>query len=64
MKAYQSRTSADAFVVALAEHESAVVVTGEGEGSVNRPTIPYVCNDRGMDCITLAEVIARERWSF
>lgn len=64
VKAMQNRTRADPFVIALAQKRAAVVVTGEGPGSANRPKIPDVCTDLGVECISLPEVVTREGWTF
>lgn len=64
VKEMRNKTRADPFVIAVAQLRSAVVVTGEGAGSSNRPTIPFVCGDLGIDCISLPEIVEREGWTF
>jgi hypothetical protein len=65
VKAMKNQNRADAFVIAVAELQGATVVTGEGrDGSANRPKIPYICRERGIDCITLADLIESEGWVF
>ncbi len=57
---------ADPYVIALAKVKNAVVVTGEkavGPGA-KRITIPNVCQDIGVEYITILELIRREGWRF
>lgn len=59
------RSAGDPFVIALAEIESAVVVTGErATNSVDRPNIPDVCAARGVRSISLLQLLRSEGWSF
>jgi hypothetical protein len=61
----RGRNRADAFVIALASLRGATVVTGEGHnGTADRPKIPYVCQQLGIPCIRLLEVIIAEGWTF
>jgi len=46
-----NRSRADPFVIATAKVLAATVVTTEGPGSENRPTIPFVCSRMNVDCI-------------
>lgn len=58
------RSLADPFVIALAKQNNCVVVTGEQGGSDDKPKIPSVCRAMGIECISILEMIRRERWSF
>jgi len=59
------RSAADPFVIALAEIEGSVVVTGErATNSLDRPNIPDVCNARGLRAISLLQLLREERWRF
>lgn len=59
------RHRADPFVVAVANMRGACVITGEGhDGTAVKPKIPYVCNQLGINCIRLTELIGREGWVF
>lgn len=64
VKEMQNRTRADLFVIALAQQQDAIVVTGERPGSANRPKIPDVCADLGVECLSLPNLVAREGWTF
>ncbi len=65
VKAMKGRDRADPFVIAVAARKNAVVVTGEGsDGTADRPKIPYVCSEMGIDCIRFTDLIKREGWSF
>jgi hypothetical protein len=63
-KAGTGRNRADPFVIALATLRGAAVVTGELGGTLNRPKIPFVCDDLGVGCIGLLELIRSEQWTF
>ncbi|ADG81940.1 DUF4411 family protein [Thermincola potens] len=57
---------ADPYVIAVAKVKNATVVTGEkavGPGA-KRPKIPNICQELGIECITLLELIRREGWTF
>jgi len=59
------RNRADPFVVAIAKLRKATVVTGEGnDGSMNRPKIPFVCQEMKIPCVTFTEFISSEQWKF
>jgi hypothetical protein len=61
----KGRNRADPFVIAVASLRRAVVVTGEGsDGTENRPKIPFVCQDLGIECIKFVDVIRLEGWTF
>lgn len=61
----KNRNRADAFVIAVAKLESAIVVTGEGsDGTATRPKIPFICEQMGVPCIRFTEIVAREGWQF
>lgn len=58
------RSLGDPWVIALAKQKNCVVVTGENGGSDDRPKIPSVCRALNIDCISILELIRRERWTF
>jgi hypothetical protein len=65
VKEMKGRNRADAFVIAVAQARAATVITGEGgDGNDNRPKIPYICEQMGMDCFRLVGVIKEEGWRF
>lgn len=58
------RGRADPFVIALAAQRGCPVVTQEQGGSVSKPRIPFVCGARGVECMSIVEVIRTEGWRF
>lgn len=60
--ALKNRNRADPFVIAVARLKGAVVVTGEMGGTADRPKIPYVCSQFGIQCITFTDLIRAEGW--
>jgi hypothetical protein len=61
----KGRNRADAFVIAVARLRGAIVVTGEGsDGTENRPKIPYICNQLGIQCVRFLEIVRLEGWKF
>lgn len=61
----KGRNRADPFVIAVAQLKGARVLTGEGaDGTVNRPKIPYVCKEVGIECSRFLEMIKMEGWRF
>lgn len=58
------RDKADPFVVATAWQLGMTVVTEERGGSAQKPKIPSVCADLGIECQSVVDVIRRERWTF
>jgi hypothetical protein len=61
----KGRNRADPFVIGVARMKSATVVTGEGsDGTATRPKIPYVCQQLGVPCIRLLDLIRTEGWVF
>ncbi len=62
----KGKSGADPFVIALAlAHEPALtVVTDEKGGSARSPRIPYVCQQEGIRCISLLDLIREQRWTF
>jgi len=67
-KLVDSRTGksfADPFVIATASVHWATVVTGEKPtGSRDRPKIPDVCSHLEIECISIVDLIRREKWTF
>ena len=56
---------ADPFIVALAKVENLAVVTFEGNnGSSDNPSIPLLCSQQGVKCITLSGFFKEESISF
>jgi hypothetical protein len=61
----KNRNRADPFVIALARMRGATVVTGEGsDGTANRPKIPFVCEQLGINCVRFLDVVTLEGWTF
>lgn len=63
--AMKGRNRADPFVIAVARLRNATAVTGEGhDGTENRPKIPFVCQQLGIECIRFTDLIRQEGWVF
>jgi hypothetical protein len=61
MKINSTKSGADPFVVALAEVHGLAVVTYETLAKREAaPKIPNVCQDRGLDCVQLVDVLRAE----
>ncbi|MGO9605152.1 MAG: DUF4411 family protein [Candidatus Binataceae bacterium] len=59
----RNRSSADPFVIALAQINSLVVVTGEHPtNNLQKPNIPDVCLALGIRCINLLGLFQAENW--
>lgn len=56
------RMRADAFVIALAQWKGLTVVTAENRRGAEK--IPNLCEGAKVECITLADLIEHEGWSF
>ncbi len=56
------RMRADGFVIALAQWKGISVVTAENHRGPEK--IPNICSDSGVECLSLADMIEREGWSF
>lgn len=59
-----ARTDADASVIALAMVNNCIVVAQEKGGSINKPKIPYVCEQYGVTYMDLYEFVAEQDWVF
>ena len=56
---------ADPFVIAHAQADNLIVVTGErATNNPAKPKIPDVCNELGIQCITILELMRKEGWRF
>ncbi len=61
----KGRNRADPFVIAVAKMRGAVAVTGEGaDGTVERPKIPFVCSQVGVQCVRFLDILKLEGWRF
>jgi hypothetical protein len=61
----KDRSQADPFVIAVAKVTKRIVVTGEkAVGSTQRPRIPNVCAQYGIEYINIVEFIRRQKWNF
>lgn len=59
----KQRYAADPFIIATARVKGLTIVTEEKPTfSLNRPNIPDVCRDMGLDCMSLIELIRAEAW--
>ncbi|WP_207930398.1 DUF4411 family protein [Streptomyces hainanensis] len=59
------RNGADPLVIGLAIHRRGVVVTEEtASGRVEKPRIPDVCEAMGVQCLSLIQFIAEQKWVF
>ncbi|MEF3405283.1 DUF4411 family protein [Agromyces sp. CCNWLW203] len=56
------KNGADPFVIAVAEHEGSMVISGEVNGGPSKPKIPYVCAQRGVKHGRLVDLIRQEDW--
>ncbi|MBX3310770.1 MAG: DUF4411 family protein [Cryobacterium sp.] len=56
------KNGADPFVIAVAEIESGMVISGEINGGPSKPKIPYVCGQRGTPHGRLVDLIRNEDW--
>lgn len=56
------RMRADGFVIALAQDQGLVVVTAENRRGPEK--IPNICESKGVECISIADMIEREGWTF
>jgi len=60
-----NRTYADPFVIALAQIEDLIVITGEHlAGNLEKPNIPDICRHFNIEFINLLELMRREDWIF
>jgi hypothetical protein len=63
--ARRNRSTADPFVIALAQMNSSKVVTAEQPtNNLNKPRIPDVCIDLAIQSITLLQLVREEGWTF
>lgn len=61
----KNRSGADPWVIALAKARKATVLTQEAFSTKDgRPRIPNVCEAFEVPCISLLNLIRRERWTF
>lgn len=60
----RNRSQADPFVIALAHVEECAVVTYETRSnSLDRPRIPDVCDEMGIEVMDLLGVIREQQWT-
>jgi len=63
--ARRNRSTADPFVIALAQMNSSKVVTVEQPtNNLSKPRIPDVCIDLEIQSITLLQLVREEGWTF
>jgi hypothetical protein len=61
----KQRSEGDPFIIATAQVYQVTVVTGEKKtGKLNKPKIPDVCQELGIPCIGILELIKAEGWKF
>ena len=60
------KSGGDPWIIASAQNfQTSVVVTQENlSGEEDRPKIPNVCKDLGIECIKIVDLIKRENWIF
>jgi Domain of unknown function (DUF4411) len=58
------KSAGDPFVIALAmQHNPGLtVVTEENGGTAQRPMIPFVCQEEGVACFNLLQLIREQGW--
>lgn len=56
------KNGADPFVIAVAEVESGMVISGETNGGPAKPKIPYVCAQRQIEHGKFVDLIRAEDW--
>lgn len=61
---YKEEGQADPFLIAKAKLAGSTVVTNEGKGGPNKPTIPYVCGELKILCLDLVGMFEDLGWSF
>lgn len=59
-----SRFLAAPFIAAMARREGFIAVCEGRFGSAEDPRLPFLCRDRGVTCIRLNELFAKEKWTF
>ena len=63
--ARKTRSTADPFVIAVAQVDGLTVVSGEiPSNNLRKPKIPYVCSALGIKHIRLLELLGLEGWKF
>jgi hypothetical protein len=61
----KERSQADPFVIAVAKiYELTVVTEEKRQGTIDRPTIPIVCNHFKIKCIRLLDMMRDQGWKF
>ena len=60
------KSGGDPWIIALAQDfQNAIVVTQESpSGNKDKPKIPNVCKDLGIECIKIVDLIKKENWIF
>jgi hypothetical protein len=59
------KNMADPFVVAFAkQHEFTVVTAERRQGSINKPTMTFLCQQLEVPVISLLDLIRQEKWQF
>lgn len=61
----KNRSMCDPWVIALAKHLNCEVVSEEKRsGKEEKPKMPDVCDRLSIECITIADLIEKLKWSF
>lgn len=61
----RARSTADPWVIALGLINGCTVITGEQpSNNLQRPKIPDVCQDLGVQCMNLLQLFREEGWVF
>ncbi len=62
---HRNRSQADPFVIATAQEEGAIVVTGEQpRGKLDKPRIPDICDVKKIQWMSFLEMLREIGWKF
>lgn len=59
-----TKNNADPFVIAVAELNGFMVISGEVGGGPSKPKIPYVCGQRSVTHGRFVDMVRKEGWVF
>lgn len=65
VKEGKNRSSADPFVIALAQVQNCAVITFENpSGNMDKPKIPDVCSSLKIRCLKMLDLFREQKWKF